>query len=116
MQIKNILKSLLAAYALTGACLLVLAWLVYRMNFGTGPVTAGIVAVYVIACLAGGFVAGKLMRKDKYRWGTLTGLCYFLLLLAVSFAVQGKWDMTVSHAVTTFCMCLGGGALGGMLA
>ena len=93
-----------------------LAWLVYRMNFGTGPVTAGIIAVYVIACLAGGFVAGKLMRKDKYRWGTLTGLCYFMLLLLVSFAVQGKWNMTVSHAVTTFCMCLGGGALGGMLA
>ena len=116
MQIKNILKSLLVAYALTGACLLGLAWLVYRMNFGTGPVTAGIIAVYVIACLAGGFVAGKLMRKEKYRWGTLTGLCYFMLLLLVSFAVQGKWNMTVSHAVTTFCMCLGGGALGGMLA
>ena len=65
MQIKNILKSLLVAYALTGVCLLGLAWLVYRMNFGAGPVTAGIVAVYVIACLAGGFVAGKLMRLIK---------------------------------------------------
>ena len=83
-----------------------LAWLVYRMNFGTGPVTAGIIAVYVIACLAGGFVAGKLMRKDRYRWGTLTGLCYFMLLLLVSFAVQGKWNMTVSHAVTDPSVCV----------
>ena len=28
---------------------------------------------------------------------------------------QGKWDMTFAHALTTFFMCLGGGAIGGML-
>ena len=33
MQIKNILKSLLVAYALTGACLLGLAWLGVSYEF-----------------------------------------------------------------------------------
>lgn len=116
MQIKIILKSLFTAYALTGGCLLLLALLVFKMNLGEGPVTVGITAVYVVSCLGGGIVAGKLMKKEKYRWGILVGLCYFVLLAAVSFAVQGKWDMTLLHAATTFCMCLGGGALGGMLA
>ena len=55
-----------------------------------------------------GFLAGLL--------GILVGLSYFLLLGAVSFAVQGRWDMSFQHTLTTFCMCLGGGALGGMLA
>ena len=67
MQIKNILKSLLVAYALTGACLLGLAWLVYRMNFGTGPVTAGIIAVYVIACLTLSGVPSGLQFAEKSR-------------------------------------------------
>lgn len=116
MKMKTVLKSLFLAYALTGVFLLLLAFLVFRMDLGTAPVAAGIVAVYVISCLAGGYMAGKLMRKDKYLWGILVGLAYFVLLAAVSFAVQGKWDMSFQHALTTFCMCLGGGALGGMLA
>ncbi len=116
MKIKIVLKSLFLAYGLTGVFLLLLALLVFRMDLGTAPVAAGIVAVYVISCLSGGFLAGKLMRKDKYLWGILVGLAYFLLLAAVSFAVQGRWDMSFQHVVTTFCMCLGGGALGGMLA
>lgn len=116
MKIKNVLKSLFLAYALTGICLLLLAFLVFQLDLGAAPVAAGIVAVYVISCLAGGFMAGKLMRKDKYFWGILVGLAYFLLLVFASFIAQGRWDMSFQHLVTTFCMCLGGGALGGMLA
>ena len=84
MRIKTVLKSLFLAYALTGAFLLLLALLVFRLDLGTAPVAAGIVAIYVISCLAGGFLAGKLMRKDKYFWGILVGLSYFLLLGAAA--------------------------------
>ncbi|MCI5529232.1 MAG: TIGR04086 family membrane protein [Blautia sp.] len=115
MKGKAVLKSLLFAYAITGLLLLLLAFLLFRFDLGKGPVTAGIIAVYVLSCLMGGFMAGKILRKDRYLWGVLVGLAYYLLLLTVSFAVQGKWDMTFLHAVTTFFMCLGGGALGGML-
>lgn len=115
MKIKAVLRSLLFAYALTGVFLLILAFLLFRFDLGEAPVAAGIIAVYVISCLFGGFMAGKIMRKEKYLWGILTGLAYFLLLITVSFVTQGKWDMTLQDAVTTFFMCLGGGALGGML-
>ena len=116
MKTKNVLKSLFLSYLLTGVCLLLLAFLVFRFDLGVAPVSAGIVAVYVISCLAGGFFAGKLMRKNKYFWGILVGLCYFLLLVFVSFVAEKRWDMSFRHLITTFCMCLGGGALGGMLA
>lgn len=98
-----------------GVCLLLLALLVFKLDIGKGPVTVGILVIYVLSCLAGGFWAGKILRQDKYRWGFLVGLCYFVLLAAVSFAVQRKWDMSFQHLVTTFFMCLGGGTLGGML-
>lgn len=115
MKVKAVLKSLLVAYAVTGALLLFLAFLLFQFDLGIGPVTAGITAVYVVSCLAGGFLAGKIMRKEKYIWGILVGLCYFFILAAVSFGVQRQWDMSLRHLVATFFMCLGGGALGGML-
>lgn len=114
MKVKIILKSLFLAYALSGICLFLLALFVFKFDIGKGPVTAGILVIYVLACLSGGFFAGRVIRRDKYKWGLLVGVCYFILLAVVSFAVQKKWDMSIQHAVTTFFMCLGGGALGGM--
>ena len=70
---------------------MLLAFLLFQFELGEGAAAAGIV------------------------WGIVTGLSYYVLLLLVSFLAQGKWDMTFIHAVTTFFMCLGGGAIGGML-
>ena len=103
MKVRVILKSLLFSYAVTGAFLLLLAFLLFQFDLGEKPV------------FSGGFMSGKILRKDKYLWGILVGAFYYLLLITVSFVVQGKWDMSLVHAVTTFFMCLGGGALGGML-
>ena len=112
MKVKVILKSLLFSYAVTGAFLLFLAFLLFQFDLGEKPVSAGIVAVYILSCFSGGFMSGKILRKDKYLWGILVGAFYYLLLITVSFVVQGKWEMSLVHAVTTFFMCLGGGALG----
>lgn len=60
-------------------------------------------------------MAGKIVCKDKYLWGVITGLAYYVLLLTVSVMAKGGWDMSAAHAVTTFFMCTGGGTLGGML-
>ena len=115
MKVRAILRSLLFSYAVTGIFLLLLAFLLFQFDLGEKPVSAGIVAVYILSCLLGGFMAGKIIRKDKYLWGILVGVFYYLLLITVSFAVKGKWDMSLMHAVTTFFMCLGGGALGGII-
>ena len=115
MKVRAILRSLLFSYAVTGIFLLFLAFLLFWFDLGEKPVSAGIVAVYILSCLLGGFLAGKFIRKDKYLWGFLAGLFYYLLLITVSFVVKGKWDMSLLHAVTTFLMCIGGGTLGGML-
>ena len=92
-----------------------LAFLLFQFELGEGAAAASTVFSYVASCLAGGLAAGKIRRKIRYLWGIVTGLSYYVLLLLVSFLAQGKWDMTFAHAVTTFFMCLGGGAIGGML-
>ena len=55
MQIKTILRSLLLAYALSGICLLLLALIVFKLDIGQEIVTVGILVIYVVSCLAGGF-------------------------------------------------------------
>ena len=55
MKTKTVLRSLFLAYGLTGVCLLLLAFLAFQFDLGLALVSAGIVAVYVISCLAGGF-------------------------------------------------------------
>ena len=108
MKVRAILKSLLFAYALTGVALLLLALVLFAFDLGETAVDAGIIIIYVLACFMGGFMAGKIVRKDKYLWGVITGLAYYVM-------AKGGWDMSAAHAVTTFFMCTGGGTLGGML-
>ena len=74
MKGKAILRSLLLAYGVTGLFLLILAFLLFQFEFGGGTAAVGIIIIYVVSCLVGGFMA-----------------------------------------LTTFFMCLGGGAIGGML-
>ena len=50
MKVKVILKSLLFSYAVTGAFLLLLAFLLFQFDLGEKPVSAGIVAVYILSC------------------------------------------------------------------
>ncbi|MDE8682570.1 TIGR04086 family membrane protein, partial [Blautia schinkii] len=56
---------------MSGVCLLLLALLVFKLDIVKGPVTVGILVIYVLSCLAGGFLAGKILRQDKYRCGFL---------------------------------------------
>lgn len=110
-----ILKSLLCAYVLTGILLLILTGLLYKMNLDEGKVTAGIIVIYVVSTLAGGFVAGKLMRERKFLWGLTVGVLYFALLLFVSLGIYRSVQGNGADTLTTFLMCAGGGMLGGMI-
>ena len=98
MKMRNILSSLLFAYALTGVGLLLLAFFLYVFKLGETAVDVGIILICIFVCFMGGLMTGRFLRENRAFWGMLTGL-----------------DMRAIHAVTTFCMCIGGGTLGGML-
>ena len=51
-----ILKSLLAAYVVTGILLMILAMALYKFELTEEAVTAGITAVYLLSTFAGGLV------------------------------------------------------------
>ena len=115
MKGKAILRSLLLAYGVTGLFLLILAFLLFQFEFGGGTAAVGIIIIYVVSCLVGGFMAGKIIRKDRYIWGDRYRA--FLLCSAASgiFSGTGEMGYDLCPCVDYFFMCLGGGAIGGML-
>ena len=110
-----LLKALLAGYVVTGILLMILALLLYKIDLDEQKVTVGIVATYVISTFVGGFIMGKLVEGQKFIWGLVLGVIYFLLLFAVSFAVNHQLQSNGTNLVTTLLLCAGGGMLGGMV-
>ena len=115
MKVKGMLRALLLAYGLTGIMLLLLAFLLFQFDLKENVISMGIVLVYILSCFLGGIIAGKCAGTQKYLWGMAVGIAYFLLLIGVSWLVEKQVDMSVEHMATTICMCLAGGALGGMI-
>lgn len=110
-----ILKSLLISYALTGALLLILAMLLYKLDMDEKAVSAGIVAIYITATLIGGLVIGKMAKTRKFLWGLILGILYFALLILITMGVYRTLDGAAASLVTTFLLCAGGGTVGGMI-
>lgn len=115
MKAKAVLKALLCSYTLTGVLLLILAFLLFKMDLSEKIVSMGIVVIYILSCFLGGLILGKKMKKQKYVWGLLLGMGYFLLLIGVSCLVEKGFPMDIGHVAATLTMCAGGGTLGGMI-
>ena len=109
-----LLKALLAGYVVTGVLLMILALLLYKIDLDEQKVTMGIIATYVISTFTGGFIMGKLVEEQRFVWGLILGVIYFLLLFAVSFAVNHQLQSNGTNLITTLLLCAGGGMLGFM--
>ena len=110
-----VLKSLLASYIVTGIMLVVLTVLLYKMDLNEKAVSAGIVAIYVMATLIGGIIIGKLARVRRFVWGLGLGIGYFALLLLITLGVYHTLNGNGANLITTFILCAGGGMVGGMI-
>ena len=110
-----ILKALLVSYIITGILLLILTFLMYKIELNEKAVAAAIIAVHLVSTLIGGIIIGKLARIKRYLWGMGLGVLYFGLLLLVTLGVYRTLNGDAANLLTTFILCAGGGMAGGML-
>ena len=110
-----VLKALLVSYIITGILLLVLTFLMYKIELNEKSVAAAIIAVYLASTLIGGIIIGKLARVKRYLWGMGLGIIYFGLLLLITLGVYRTLNGDTANLMTTFILCAGGGMAGGML-
>lgn len=109
------IRTLLISYIVTGLLLMVLAFSLYKWNLTQSKIDLGILAVYLVSNLIGGFVIGRQMRERKFIWGLISGVLYFLLLLLVTFLVYHNIQSEMKEVIMTLLICAGGGMLGGMI-
>ena len=114
-KILSVVKGLLAAYGVTAVLLLILALLLLKLNLSEGIIAVGIMGTYLISCFLGGFLLGKGVLKNKFLWGLILGVVYFILLIIIStIASPGNFG-GISRFLSTFFLCAAGGMTGGML-
>lgn len=111
-----VVKSLVAAYIVTGILLCILAFIMYQSNAGIKTANLGITLTYILASILAGIIIGRKIGKRKFLWGFLVGLLYFAILTSVSLIFEQNINIFSTERITAFFLCIAGGTLGGMLA
>ena len=110
-----LLKCLMAAYVATGLMLALLAGLLYKLQLSENTVEIGILVVYVVSSLLAGLFFSKGAKSRRFLWGMAAGAAYFLIICAVSVALEPDFTALSNSCITTMVLCIGSGMLGGMI-
>lgn len=108
-------KALFCSYGVTGILLCLISFALYKWELDETKVMTGIMSVYILSTFAGGILVGKLAKKRKFLWGFLVGLCYFAILLFVSYGLYHSLQNGGTDVGPVFLLCIAGGTIGGML-
>ncbi len=107
-------KAMAIAYLLSAVMLLILSFLMYQWDISEGIVRGGILFIYVLSCFVGGAVLSRGYEAKRYLWGLAAGVLYFLILWIVSMAGNRQILTGFPGILSTMCLCVLGGMLGGM--
>lgn len=110
-----LLKCLMASYLITGIMLVVVAALLYKFSIKENVVNISIIAIYCISSLLAGLFFSKGAASRRFLWGMVAGAAYFLIICAVSMAVDQNFMPLSNACITTLLICVGSGMIGGML-
>jgi len=110
-----ILKDLLISYIITGILLLLLSFLMLKLDLSNGILSGGIILTYILSCFIGGFLLGKSAEQKRFLWGLLMGGLYFLIVLFVSILGNTLAGIEAGRVATVLVICLFSGMLGGMV-
>ena len=109
-----ILEGLVFSYIITGLLLLLISFLMLKLELSSAVISAGINIAYIISSLSGGFFIGKKMEQKKFIWGLIIGALYFIILLLVSL-IMNSGGTYLSKLFTVFIITSLSGMLGGMI-
>ena len=109
------LEGLLFSYVITAFVLLILSFLMLKLDLSSGVISGGINFVYIISAFAGGFFVGKKTEQRKFLWGLLIGIFYFIILMLISLMMNRVSPLPLGNLFTTFFISSLSGMLGGMI-
>ena len=114
-KILSLLKGLLISYIITAFILLLLAFLMLKLDLPSAVVSGGINFAYIISAFIGGFFVGKRLEQKKFMWGLVMGVCYFVVILLISLMMNRVSPLPLGNLFTVFIISSMSGMLGGMI-
>ena len=109
------IKALLISYVITALILVLLSFLMLKMDLPSVVISAGIYLTYIISIFVGGFFTGRKLEQKKFIWGLVLGVCYFVILILVSLGMNSISQLPLGSYLTVFLVCSMSGMLGGMI-
>lgn len=113
--ILSFLKDLLLEMIVSFVLIVAVAFIVLKISPAYSTIQILILATYVIATFAGGYVIGKVMDKWKFMWGAISGLIYAVVIVLVSIIVNGQINSETIEIIKLVLASVGGGTIGGMV-
>ncbi len=110
-----LLKGLLFSYIITAFILLLLSFLMLKLDLSSAVISGGINFAYIVSAFIGGFFVGKKIDQRKFLWGLVMGVFYFIVLMLVSLMMNGVSPLPMGSLFTVFIICGLSGMLGGMI-
>ncbi len=116
MEQKKIIKEMGVAvgisFLVTLLFLTVIAFLMLKAGMGEEIVSKLMIAGYVLAPAAGGFVIGKKRKVNRFLWGLCVGAVYFFVYALIAVCVKEVPLGNIFWVAVPVCL---GGMAGGML-
>lgn len=114
MDFKKILKCTFLALLASVIFMGILAVVVYFSNLQERTVSAVVFGLTAISVFVGAFFLARNVESGGLINGLTLSLCYFAVILALSFAVNGGVSLSASN-VLRLLSCIAAGCLGGVL-
>ena len=114
-KLMAVLKGLLFSYIITAFMLLLLSFLMLKLDLPSIIISGGINFAYIISAFIGGFFVGKKAEQKKFIWGLVLGVFYFVILLVISLMMNRVSPIPLGSLFTVFIISSLSGMLGGMI-
>lgn len=110
-----ILEGLLFSYIVTALFLLIVSFLMLKLDLNSTVISAVINFSYIISAFIGGFFVGKRTEHKRFLWGLMVGVFYFIILMLVSLLMNRAGSIPLGSLLTVFVITSLSGMLGGMI-
>lgn len=110
-----VLKGLLFSYIITAFILLLLSFLMLKLDLSSAVISGGIIFAYIVSTFIGGLIVGKKAEQKKFLWGLIMGVFYFIILMLISLMMNRTEPMPLNNLFTAFIICSLSGMAGGMI-
>ena len=109
-----ILEGLLFSYIITGLLLLIISFMMLKLELSSTVISGSINFAYIASAFTGGFFIGKKTEQKKFIWGLVVGVFYFVILVLVSL-IMNTGSLPLGSFFTVLIITSLSGMLGGMI-